>query len=1258
MGPRCGVRRRFVGTEGFEVRIAFLLAILLSHEVFFAAEQGATIRYTLSRDAMVTLNVTRPDGWVVRELIVGQRKSAGAHEVRWDGRDNLGFPLPPGDYRWRLVQHDGLAWEYLTSVGNGGTPPWKTPDGTGGWGGNHGQNTAVATDETGVYLGWVSTEGPHCILKRTHDGARGLWGIHLGPFEGVIALATDGQFLFGINARRLLALDRSNGKVLGETKISAEPAGDVKAPLPPELTAFSWSFATHKGPPKGDPLVWGLAAGGGRVYVSLPWRDTIEVFGVEAGADGKVKLAPKHEESISVPLPGGLALDGQGGLLAVSVAKKSILRVDLKSKTAQPLIGGLGMPLGLARAADGTLFLTEGPPLHQILRFASDGKPLGAFGRKGGPHGDNTGYTRYEPDAFCQPCAVAANPDGTLWFVDDLFKRMGLLSREGRLLYEGFGSVNYAAACALNPNDPTEVFTTMWDNVTFKIDFEKPGWSRPNRKLMLKFNGDRMGVGGGWGAQRMLARDGRTYLWTGDHLAIDEGTHLRPAMWFHARIPDKGPLAELAKKRGAKSRGWNTDPTIWCDLNGDGGVQEDEIQFVPLPQAKHGPQFFGHGGLSDDFSLVTYGYTWKPQRFTEQGVPVYRAEEIAFSEAWNPLKQPSYEGKDPIRLENGNYCARYHPPAPGMPTGNGFWSGRSTSEGFIAYGPDWKPLWSVGQKAYRQARQGECYSLYRSIGALDGCAFFGDVEGCVHVVHQDGFYLQRVLQDGWHTQQSGPDVIDVENFSGSVFRHPRSGKRYLTISSSEATHVFELKGFESIQVSPPQPFTLAAPASLSRASGPYRIRRVPEKCEPLPGHMGGLLPQSGLDWMRDVEPFEVRDGTQLAAEVRLLHDGRMLYGFVNVLSSAPEDRAALAFDAKAGAIKGDPLAAPTICLEAAGPGGAPVRAAYAKLALHPGEQMVMGKGNDWTPLKQGKEGLRADVRPTPSRSGCVYLLQVPLETWGVRVKPGEPATFRLNVLCVEPDAQGVRTARWQAAGPASWNEVVLDTEPALRGAEGTAVAARASKPVAIDGDDREWKDAPVYALPEGRAAFRVCWDDRQLYAFVRVQDPTPLQNRSSTPEMIFKGGDAVAIALGPVKEKGGGGAPQKAIFAWVDGKPVAMLYRPKRGGLEEKPYVFKSPVSEVTFEHVSALPGAQAAFQPVEGGYVAELALPWKALGYAPAAGQAIPFDVQAIFSDATGSRNAGCAWWRSVSAEAHANNDIPTEARLYPKEWGTLVLK
>jgi hypothetical protein len=1234
---------------------------------------------------VVSLNITRPDGWVVRQLIIGQRQTAGSQEMVWDGRDELGYLLPPGDYQSRMLTHQGITWHYLTSAGNSGTPPWRTPDGTGGWGGNHGQNTAVATDETGAYLGWVSTEGPPAIVKRSHDGARGIWHMELGPFEGVVCLATDGRYLYGVNASRLVVIDRDQHRVLATLNIAAGPEGPVTA-VPAELTKFSWSFANHQQLPKTDPLVWGLAAGNNRVYVSLPWRDRIEVFEVTKGGDGKLALTPRPEESMSVPKPGGLVFDPSGALWVVAAGKGQLLKVDLKTKSSQVVAEGLNLPLALARTADGTFYITEGPPSHQIKKLGAEGKPLGAVGRAGGPRGDNAGVREYVADAFWQPCALAASPDGSVWFVDDMFKRHGRLSPEGKLLYEGFGAVNYAASCALNPNDPTELFTTMWCDLSFRIDYAKPGWFRPARRLDAKWGGESLGLDVGWGPKRLLSRAGKTYLWTGSGLSIIEKEFRRPVMCFIPRIPDKGPLAELAAKRGAKNRGWNTDVVMWCDLNGDAAAQPEEVQFVPLPGARHGPQYFGEGAMNDDFSLVTYGYAWKPTEFTAAGVPVYRGDAIQFSEKHNQLVDFGGGGTQPIRMPNGGYIAMAGHADPGYPPGQGFWAGRNSGQSFIGMGPDWRPLWRVARKARRIAGPGEIYHHFRTIGQLEGCAFFDDVEGCVHVVHQDGFYLQRVLQDGWHTSRVGPDVLGVENFSGSVFQDPQTGRRTLTISSEQATHVFELKGFESIRVHPAQPVRLDA-ARIARESGPvYHIRRVPAGSQAMPGHAGGFLPVTGLTWPRDVEPIVLRRAGRPVGEVRMLHDGKTLWVLAHSLIHHGETPGRL--QPKGEFVNGDPLAAGetiVVLLQAQGaPGtkkdeveallgerpadgqqGCPFRFAFANVNTRGLTVVSQWQGEPIAGLVGAPD--RWDIGPSarldrqPYGAGVCYQLAIPL-MWVLKGQDlNKPVKARLDVGYVvrDPDSQKTNVVYWAGRAAAmtdpgdhgyhldGWGEAVLEVEPVVGGAD---ALARASK--------KNWNRAPAYpvggdSLENAPARFQVAWDQEKFYARVQVRDATPLVNHASEPPMLFKGGDAITLAFGKV---GSEGCDQKLIVAQVDGQPVATLYRPQSA--TKQPYTFQSPVSSVTFDYVAPLKEAKVAFRSEKGGYVAEIAVPWSALGYAPRPGLAIPFDVQVVFSDPTGSANASCAWWRSVTADAHANNDIPTEIRLYPAEWGQLLLK
>ena len=1244
-----------------------------------AAIPGAKIGYTLDKTSLVTVNITRPDGWVVRELLVGVRQNAGPHEISWDGRDNLGYLLAPGPYQSRIATHDGITWEYVTSVGNSGTPPWPTADRSGGWGGNHGQNMAVAVDPSGTYLGWVGTEGPACILKRTHDGSKGIWGMALGPFEGVICLAADGKHLFGVNQTRLIVIDKDKGQQLATLNIQAGPPGEVQAPLPSEFTRFSWGFASHQPPPKGDPLVWGLAAGGGRVYVSLPWRNLVEVYEVVVNG-GTVELKLKADENLTVARPAGLALDGKGHILVVSASERRVLQFDLKTRQGQPVLQGLESPFALARTPEGTLYVAEMAPLHQVKKFSAAGKLLATFGKKGGLVG-----AEYAPDSFLHPCALAANPDGSVWFVDDRFKRMGIVSSEGKPLYAGFGSVNYAAHCAINPRDPHEVFTTMWQDTTFRIDLAKTGWSQPGRVLHVKWQGDSKGLDLGFGATRLLARDKRTYVWTGTGLSIVEQDHLRPVMYFSPRLKDDGPVGELARKRDAKARGWNCDPTIWCDLNGDAAVQDEEIQFVPLPGAKHGPQYFGFGDMLDDFTLATYGYAWKPREFTAAGVPVFRPEDIQVSATHNPVVSWADECQAAMALPNGGFCGVSHVADPGYPLGQGFWSGRSSGEAIRGYDSNWKFLWRIGRKARRTARPGEMYFLHRSIGTLDDCALFGDVEGCVHVVHQDGFYLQRILQDGWHTRAIGPDVIGVENFSGSVFKHPETGRRYLTISGAEATHVFELKGLESARVLPPRPLKLAASliaadVAAYSAKGEYRIQRVPDGTVPMPAHLGGILPQSGLNWVPDVTPLVILREGLAVGEVRMLYDKENLYVLAQSLNSHGEPPALLHPEGEF--VNGNPLAAgeTMVVLLSALPGkkAAPVAAG----AVPSRFRFVMSNVSIWgskvTIQHAGEPGGKdrwkgaprnSHVEPMPYQNGTCYHLVIPLAGILPAQDQQEPILVKLDVglITVDPATKKASIAYWSGKGqkahdpvdltfhPENWGTALFAPEAVMGESTATAVALKTRGPAADAGRWTGVKGYGLAGLPEADApaSFQTAWDDTTFYARVKVSDPTPLQNRAGVPEMLFKGGDAVSLVFGPAGNEGG---EQRVVLARVDGKSTVMMYRPKSE--TKQPYTFKSPISTETFDFVSPMPGAKVIFNVSKTGYVADISIPWKALGYVPAAARSIPFDVQVIFSDGAGSANASCAWWRSTSAEAHANNDIPSEARLYPEQWGRLVLE
>jgi len=220
---------------------------------------------------------------------------------------------------------------------------------------------------------------------------------------------------------------------------------------------------------------------------------------------------------------------------------------------------------------------------------------------------------------------------------------------------------------------------------------------------------------------------------------------------------------------------------------------------------------------------------------------------------------------------------------------------------------------------------------------------------------------------------------------------------------------------------------------------------------------------------------------------------------------------------------------------------------------------------------------------------------------------------------------------------------------AVAGELPTAIV-KAVTPPTIDGDAADWQWLKAEQSLRGNAGvvarFQAAYDTEHFYALVRVTDDSPLKNGATVPQEMLKGGDAVAFCFG-------GRVPeQRIMFALVQGKPQVIAMRPQWP--VKVPYkFFTTAAGEVAMDFVGPVAGAIAAFKPTADGYVAELALPWKSLGFAPEDRTTIAFDAQAIFSDPSGSMNVATAWWTSASTGALSTMDIATEARLYANDWG-----
>ncbi|MBA3936040.1 MAG: hypothetical protein H0X38_01130 [Planctomycetes bacterium] len=189
------------------------------------------------------------------------------------------------------------------------------------------------------------------------------------------------------------------------------------------------------------------------------------------------------------------------------------------------------------------------------------------------------------------------------------------------------------------------------------------------------------------------------------------------------------------------------------------------------------------------------------------------------------------------------------------------------------------------------------------------------------------------------------------------------------------------------------------------------------------------------------------------------------------------------------------------------------------------------------------------------------------------------------------------------------------------------------------------------------AISRLAYDEKNLYCAVIVQR-APLLNNSSSPQELLYGGDAIGLCVGPSQGKG---VNQRFICGMYAGKPTVVAMREQWP--QAKPYTYFTEASgKVTLPFVAPLSTAQCGFAHLDrkyglDGYFAEIAIPWSEIGYAPADGLSIPFDLQIIRANPSGNGVEDTAWWHSSGSGPLAIFDLPTFARLYPAAWGTATL-
>ncbi len=243
---------------------------------------------------------------------------------------------------------------------------------------------------------------------------------------------------------------------------------------------------------------------------------------------------------------------------------------------------------------------------------------------------------------------------------------------------------------------------------------------------------------------------------------------------------------------------------------------------------------------------------------------------------------------------------------------------------------------------------------------------------------------------------------------------------------------------------------------------------------------------------------------------------------------------------------------------------------------------------------------------------------------------------------------------------------------AAQGEAAPVTVSLQSEAVTVDGklDDWDWtaavKIGAESGTPRAEAALRT--DGKKLYAAWKVTKGGGFSNKGDDFARLFLSGDAVDVhfctdATAPAKRKELHPADCRLLFSRLDDKPgagepgrtVAVLYRVATRG-PAAPRQFVSPGATVEFEQVVTLDDAQVAITDTEDGYVLEASVPLKAIfgtdDQVMWLGRVFAGDVGVVIGDKTGRRVARLYRFNKNDLIV---SDVPTEARLYPAQWGEL---